>query len=387
MLLIFKSGSREGRAVDINRGRVTIGRVAENDVQLTGEKVSRHHAVIEVEDGQRVVLRDLGSRNGTFVDGHRLAGSCVLTGGEQLRFGDEELRVEDAPAARARAEAPPPQQAPSSESDAASGSRAGAVTRRRGAVAALAIAVVVLLVLAIGQLVLPGAAEHRLRSQLARYGTVRQVHVESAPAVKLLWHRADSVVVRMSSYRSSSATLNSNVGRVGDVGRLDASATELHAGLLTVHHATLRKRGNAITASADVTQSDLQTAFPVLDSVRPVSSSGGVLTLQGTATLLGVTSTIDATVRPYRGTLVVSPDVPFGGLATITLFSNPALEVQSVAADPAPGNTTQLSARAANSRCWLTTNMPSPWRTSTRPTARKPAHLSCGFRWARDAGS
>ena len=51
MLLIFKSGSREGRAVDINRGRVTIGRVAENDVQLTGEKVSRHHAVIEVEEG------------------------------------------------------------------------------------------------------------------------------------------------------------------------------------------------------------------------------------------------------------------------------------------------------------------------------------------------
>src|SRR5947209_8668484 len=78
-------------------------------------------------------------------------------------------------------------------------------------------------------------------------------------------------------------------------------------------------------------------AFPAIDSVRPVSSSGGVLTLQGTATLLGVTSTIDATVRPYRGTLVVSPDVPFGGLATITLFSNPALEVQSVAADPAPG--------------------------------------------------
>jgi LmeA-like phospholipid-binding len=208
--------------------------------------------------------------------------------------------------------------------------------RRISLIAAIALAAVLAL-LVIAQLVLPGIAEQRLRDRLARSGKVLDVEVHAFPAIELLWHQADSVVVRMSSYRSSSATLNSNVGQVGDVGRLDASATELHAGLLTVHHATLRKRGNAITASADVTQSDLQTAFPVLDSVRPVSSSGGVLTLQGTATLLGVTSTIDATVRPYRGTLVVSPDVPFGGLATITLFSNPALEVQSVAADPAPG--------------------------------------------------
>src|SRR5205085_1551478 len=86
-----------------------------------------------------------------------------------------------------------------------------------------------------------------------------------------------------------------------------------------------------------VAEQRLRAAFPILELVRPVASSGGQLTLQGTATLLGVSATVDATVRPLSGALVVTPDVPFGRLATITLFSNPSVRVQGVAADPAPG--------------------------------------------------
>ena len=63
MLLVFTSEDRERQAVEINRVRITIGRIAENDVQLVDDKVSRHHAVIEMQDGGRVVLRDLDSRN------------------------------------------------------------------------------------------------------------------------------------------------------------------------------------------------------------------------------------------------------------------------------------------------------------------------------------
>src|SRR5438105_386039 len=349
MLLIFKSGSREGRAVDINRGRVTIGRVAENDVQLTGEKVSRHHAVIEVEDGQRVVLRDLGSRNGTFVDGHRLAGSCVLTGGEQLRFGDEELRVEDAPAAHARAEAPPPQQAPSSESDAASGSRAGAVTRRRGAVAALAIAVVVLLVLAIGQLVLPGAAEHRLRSQLARYGTVRQVHVESAPAVKLLWHRADSVTVAMDSYRSQPSghgSLADFLSRTRNTGKLDVSVGTLQSKLVTLHHVRLRKEDEQLVGQAELTQQELAAALPSFLNVRPVSASQNGIVVQASASVLGHRVTLHLGVLADAGRAIVRPEgLPLGSLATVTVFSDPRIYVESVGAE-LRGERYLLTARA-----------------------------------------
>jgi hypothetical protein len=55
--------------------------------------------------------------------------------------------------------------------------------------------------------------------------------------------------------------------------------------------------------------------------------------------------TVDATVRPQNGALIVSPDVPFGGLATITLFSSPAIAVQGVTAAPAPAGFT-VSAQA-----------------------------------------
>src|SRR4029077_11802249 len=146
MLLIFKSGPREGTTVDINGDRVTIGRVAENDIQLSDEKVSRHHAVIEVHEGRRIVLRDLGSRNGTFVDGQRLAGSCVLRGGEQLRFGDQQLSVEGARLVQARAAATPAERAPAGERDGASGSRPAALARRRRGALALAVATLAALV-------------------------------------------------------------------------------------------------------------------------------------------------------------------------------------------------------------------------------------------------
>jgi LmeA-like phospholipid-binding len=195
----------------------------------------------------------------------------------------------------------------------------------------------IVLLLGIAQLVLPGIAEQRLRDRLARSGTVLKVEVDAFPAIELLWHHADRVLIRMGTYRSSSAKLSSTLSQVGDVGSLDASATLLSAGLLTLHNASLHKRGSQLSGTATVTEADLRASIPVLDSVQPVASSGGQLTLQGTATLLGVTGSVDATVQPQNGALVVSPDVPFGGLATITLFDNPTIAVDGVAATPTPG--------------------------------------------------
>src|SRR5262245_31837490 len=94
MRLIYTSGSREGQAVDFDGARLTIGREKDNDIYVADDRVSRRHAVIERDSGGRIVLRDLNSRNGTFVDGVRLAEPRVLAGGEQLRFGPEHLRVE-----------------------------------------------------------------------------------------------------------------------------------------------------------------------------------------------------------------------------------------------------------------------------------------------------
>jgi hypothetical protein len=191
-----------------------------------------------------------------------------------------------------------------------------------------------MILLVVAQLVLPGIAEDQLRDRLSRSGKVESVQISAFPAIELLWNHADKVVVRMHDYRSGTAHLGSLLSEAGGVGSVDASAGTLTAGLLTVHDAVLQKRGERVTADAEVTESDLRAALPVLQSVVPVASGGGELTLRGTATLFGVTATVDATARAQNGEIVVTPDVPFGGFATVTVFSNPAVEVQGVAASP-----------------------------------------------------
>jgi hypothetical protein len=206
--------------------------------------------------------------------------------------------------------------------------------RRLGA---LAVAALVVVLLVVAQLVLPGIAAQRLRDRLGRSGRVLEVKVSAFPAIELLWHHADSVVVRMASYRAAPSDLPATLDQTGTVGSLRASAQLFQDGLLTLHDASLVKQGNRLTGSATVNESDLRAAAPFLQSVTPVASSDGRLTLRGTATLLGLSTTVDATVSAQDGKLVVVPDLPFGGLATITLFSDPRIHVLGVSATPAPG--------------------------------------------------
>jgi len=202
---------------------------------------------------------------------------------------------------------------------------------------AIATAGVVILVLVVAQFVLPAIATDRLRDRLSKSGNVISVEVHAFPAIKLLWNHADRVVVRMGRYQSGAGALGDLLSQTSDVGSVDASAQEFSSGLLTVRDAALRKRGNQLVGTALVTESDLRRAIPILQSVVPVESSDGRLTLRATASLFGVSATVDATVSASDGNLIVAPDVPFGGFATLTVFSNPHVEVQSVGASPAPG--------------------------------------------------
>jgi hypothetical protein len=198
----------------------------------------------------------------------------------------------------------------------------------------LASAVFVLVLLAVAQLVLPGIAAQQLRDRLARSGTVMHIEVHAFPAIELLWHQADRVVIRMGRYTSSSANLGSTLRQTADVGTLDASAGVVKAGLLTLRDATLHKHGNELTGAARVTEADLRGSVPFLDNVQPVASGNGQLILHGTATLFGVSATANATVAAQNGQLIVAPDIPFGGLATVTLFSNPHVAVRDIASTP-----------------------------------------------------
>jgi FHA domain len=64
---------------------VAIGREANNDIELTDDRVSRHHAVLWAEDGEWHV-RDLESANGTYIGHTRVVGSVKLPGSCDLRF-------------------------------------------------------------------------------------------------------------------------------------------------------------------------------------------------------------------------------------------------------------------------------------------------------------
>jgi hypothetical protein len=206
--------------------------------------------------------------------------------------------------------------------------------------AGLLVVAVLVLVFGVGQLVLPGIAAHRIRSQLGRYGEVRSVSVSAFPAVTLLWHHADSVSLDLASFHGDGATLTQRLDQLGDAGTVHAAVTRATVGLLTVRDAHLVKHGSSLIATARVTDADLRAALPIVRSVTPVAGGDGGLTLRGTADVLGQAVTADFSVRVLDGRIVVSPDLPLGGIATLTAFSDPGVRVTGVTAARAPGGFT-----------------------------------------------
>jgi LmeA-like phospholipid-binding len=202
---------------------------------------------------------------------------------------------------------------------------------------ALGVIALVVVLLIVAQLVLPGIAANRVHDELARSGAVLSVKVSAFPAIQLLWGSADRVVIRMGRYRAGASEIGGKLDAAGGVGTLDASAQEFDSGALVVRDARLHKRGSELVGTATITEADLRAAVPFLDNVQPVASADGRLVLRGTASLFGLRASVDVAAAAQNGNLVVAPDVPFGGLATITLFSDPRVEVQSVAAAPVPG--------------------------------------------------
>jgi hypothetical protein len=166
------------------------------------------------------------------------------------------------------------------------------------------------------------------------------VSVSAFPAVQLLWKHADSVTVHLASFRGDGAQLSGRLDQLHDVGTLHASIDRATVGLLTVRDAHLVKHDSSLVATARITDADLRGALPIVRSVTPVASADGRLTLRGSADVFGQAVSIDFSVRVLRGAIVVSPDVPLGGIAAVTAFSDPDVRVTGVSAAPAPGGFT-----------------------------------------------
>jgi adenylate cyclase len=93
--LIVKQGGTS-KEVPLSKDTISIGRTPENDIELKDSLISRKHTSI-VKKGDRYVVYDLGSSNGTFVNRERIE-MKPLDDGDVIRVGDSELHyVEEAP--------------------------------------------------------------------------------------------------------------------------------------------------------------------------------------------------------------------------------------------------------------------------------------------------
>ena len=72
----------------------SLGRHPNNSIQLLDKIVSKEHCIVELRDGQ-FVLRDLGSLNGTYINGERVRGEQGLRHGDEIALGSTRARYDD----------------------------------------------------------------------------------------------------------------------------------------------------------------------------------------------------------------------------------------------------------------------------------------------------
>lgn len=71
---------------------ISIGRYPENDIILTDTVVSRQHAVLAIE-GNSILVMDLGSKNGTYVNNARVIGNHPIQDNDQLMIGNTIMEI------------------------------------------------------------------------------------------------------------------------------------------------------------------------------------------------------------------------------------------------------------------------------------------------------
>lgn len=110
--LVLRTGPTPGKVYNLDKPELTIGRDLNNEIVINDSEVSRRHARLFLQ-GNNYVIEDLGSTNGTAVNGQRLVGPYVLRPGELITFGEQvslilEAAQMDANATVASAAAPRP---------------------------------------------------------------------------------------------------------------------------------------------------------------------------------------------------------------------------------------------------------------------------------------
>ncbi len=114
MNLYFLNGQRKGEQWELVPPGICIGREVDNDIQILTGGISRYHAKIEFVDGDNWKIQDLGSTNGTRVNGKKIDSPVMLKAGDELQIGEQLLRFDRdyTPPKQEKAEQPAPAPAP-----------------------------------------------------------------------------------------------------------------------------------------------------------------------------------------------------------------------------------------------------------------------------------
>ena len=99
------SGPFAGETISIGDRKFIIGREQDCRFRPDSEFVSRHHCVLLLDE-YTLRIRDLGSKNGTYVNGHRISGDMVLSHDDMISLGELTMQVnlERKPAPRSGSE-------------------------------------------------------------------------------------------------------------------------------------------------------------------------------------------------------------------------------------------------------------------------------------------
>ncbi len=91
--LVGEGGVYDGRIFELGTAAMTVGRATDNELSFDDASLSRKHARVH-RNGNRLEIEDLGSSNGTYVNGHRLTARVALAPGDLVRFGEVQFRVQ-----------------------------------------------------------------------------------------------------------------------------------------------------------------------------------------------------------------------------------------------------------------------------------------------------
>jgi pSer/pThr/pTyr-binding forkhead associated (FHA) protein len=92
-LLDRGSTGAERHEIAITKEEFLLGRGADCDLRLSSQAISRHHCLIRVRAGE-ATLADLGSANGTFVNGQRVRSQAPLHHGDEIGLGEFRFTLE-----------------------------------------------------------------------------------------------------------------------------------------------------------------------------------------------------------------------------------------------------------------------------------------------------